>query len=148
MYLAKVVRGLAGTVRHILGAQTPTHGALRDRLVGIALISVVFDLICAGLALHFEQHVKQTDIQSYGSALFWCTTQLLTVSSQIQNPFTVGGRILDVFMEAYAMVVVATMAGSMGAFLIRRAHEAEMARRAGREDPGARPPGAGAGAEA
>ena len=129
MYLAQVVRGVAGTVRDILRAETPTHGALRDRLVGIVLISVVIDLICAGLALHFEQHVKQTDIQSYGSAFFWSTTQLLTVSSQIQNPFTVGGRILDVFMEAYAMIVVATLAGSMGTFLINRAQDAERAKR-------------------
>src|SRR5450759_1900401 len=37
----------------------------------------------------------------------WTTTQLLTVSSQIKDPITVGGRILDVFMETYAITVIA-----------------------------------------
>jgi hypothetical protein len=42
-----------------------------------------------------ERHSHKTVIKTFGSAAFWTTTQLLTVSSQI----TVGGRILDVFME-------------------------------------------------
>ncbi|MEA2210834.1 MAG: voltage-gated potassium channel [Solirubrobacteraceae bacterium] len=128
-YPARVVRTTLRELRRIAGAQTPTHGALRDRLVGILLISVVIDLFCAGLAWLFERAEPQTQIHTYGDALFWCTTQLLTVSSQIQNPFSVGGRILDVFMEAYAMIVVATITGSMGAFLVRRAHELESSRR-------------------
>ncbi len=112
-------------------------------MVAVALATGVIDLICAALALLFERHVKPTDIRSYGSALFWCTTQLLTVSSQIQNPLSVGGRILDVFMEGYAMIVVATLAGSMGAFLIRRAHDADADAGAGRPAggrTGGRPP--------
>jgi hypothetical protein len=47
------------------------------------------------------------------------------VSSQIQNPFTTGGRILDVAMEAYAISVVATLAASIGAFMSKRARELE-----------------------
>jgi voltage-gated potassium channel len=128
MYPARVVRGAGREVRHILAADTPTHGALRDRLAGIALITIVLDLIFAGLALLFEHGEAQTQLHTYGDALFWCTTQLLTVSSQIQNPFSTGGRILDVVIEAYAMVVVASVTGSMGAFLVRRAHEAEAAK--------------------
>jgi len=45
------------------------------------------------------------------------TTQLLTVSSQIKNPITVGGRILDGFMEIYAISVIAGLAGAIGSFL-------------------------------
>lgn len=127
MYPVEVLGSAARELGRIARAETPTHGALRDRMVAIALATVVVDLICAVLALLFEQHVKPTDIQSYGSALFWCTTQLLTVSSQIQNPLSVAGRILDVFMEAYAMIVVASVAGAMGAFLVRRAHDADVA---------------------
>ena len=33
--------------------------------------------------------------------------QLLTVSSQIRNPLTTGGRITDVFLELWAVIVVA-----------------------------------------
>jgi hypothetical protein len=43
------------------------------------------------------------------------------VSSQLKNPVTVPGRILDVFMEAYALTVVGALAGSIGAFLVKRA---------------------------
>jgi len=39
----------------------------------------------------------------------------------------IGARILDIGMEAYAITVVATLAGSIGAFLIRRAREADEA---------------------
>jgi hypothetical protein len=37
------------------------------------------------------------------------------VSSQIKNPISVGGRVLDVFMEIYAITVIAALAGASGA---------------------------------
>ncbi len=125
MYPARVVRAAGRELHHIIRADTTAHGALRDRVAAIAFITLIVDLICAVLALLLEHHVPQTDILSYGSALFWTTTQLLTVSSQIHNPVSFGGRVLDVFMEAYALIVVSTLAGSFGAFLVRRAHERE-----------------------
>ena len=51
------------------------------------------------------------------------TTQLLTVSSSFKNPISPGGRILDIFMEAYAIIVIATLAGALGAFLQKRGLE-------------------------
>jgi hypothetical protein len=47
----------------------------------------------------------------------------LTVSSQLKNPISVGGRILDVFMEIYAITVIATLAGAIGSFLQKRGEE-------------------------
>jgi hypothetical protein len=44
-------------------------------------------------------------------------------SSQIKNPITVGGRILDVFMEIYAITVIAGLAGAIGSFLQKRGQE-------------------------
>ena len=55
--------------------------------------------------------------------MFWTTTQLLTVSSQIKNPSSVGGRILDVFIELCAITVIAALAGAIGSFLQKRGHE-------------------------
>jgi len=43
------------------------------------------------------------------------------------NPLTAAGRILDVGMEAYAITVVAALAGSFGAFFHRRSSERERA---------------------
>jgi hypothetical protein len=42
--------------------------------------------------------------------------QLLTVSSQIKNPLTASGRIVDVFLEIWALFVVTAIAGSFAAF--------------------------------
>ncbi len=123
MYALRVFRESAGEVRDVLHAKTPTHSRLRDRLVAIAVATVGFDLVCAVLAFLFEHHQKQTQIETLGSALFWTTTQLLTVSSSLQNPISAPGRVLDVVMEIYAITVIGSLAGSLGAFLIKRGEE-------------------------
>jgi hypothetical protein len=66
---------------------------------------------------------SETELKTIGSAAFWTTTQLLTVSSSIANPLSVGGRVLDIFMEAYAITVIATLAGAIGSFLQKRGEE-------------------------
>jgi hypothetical protein len=38
----------------------------------------------------FEHSAEQTEISTFGSALFWTSTQLLTVSSSITNPISAG----------------------------------------------------------
>ena len=127
MYLLRVLRKSGGEVRDVLRAGTPTHGRLRDRLVVIGLATVGFDLVCAVLAFVFEHHQKQTQIESLGSALFWTTTQMLTVSSNIQNPISFPGRVLDIVMEIYAITVIGSVAGAFGAFLIKRGEELDAA---------------------
>lgn len=122
----------AREVRDIARAATPTHHHLRDRLVAVALFTIAVDLVCAVLGFLLERHAPQTEVKSFGSALFWTSTQLLTVSSQFKNPITTGGRVLDVFMEVYAITVVATLAGSFGSFLHRRSSEREAELRAHR----------------
>lgn len=123
MYPWRVLRETGCEVREVLRAGTPTHSRLRDRLVALALVTVGFDLICAVLAFLFEHHQQQTQIKSFGSALFWTTTQLLTVSSNIQNPISFAGRVLDVVMEIYAITVIGSLAAALGAFLIKRGEE-------------------------
>jgi hypothetical protein len=125
MYLVRVMRDASAEIRDIARASTPAHGRLRDRVVAMALATIGIDLICAVLALVFEQDQKQTQINSFGSALFWTSTQLLTVSSSIQNPISTPARVLDVGMEAYAITVVASLAGAIGAFLVKRGRDLE-----------------------
>ncbi len=127
MYLSRVVRDMAREVRDIALARTRTHARLRDQLVGIALATIGIDLICGVLAFVFEHHATQTQITSFGSALFWTSTQLLSVSSSILNPISTPGRVLDVAMEAYAITVIAGLAGALGAFMVKRGHELEQA---------------------
>lgn len=125
VYIVRAVLKAGGEVRDVARARTPTHGRLRDQLVGIAVMTVGVDVVCALLAFVFEHHAKQTQIKTLGSALFWTSTQLLTVSSQIQNPTSTPGRVLDVAMEAYAITVVAALAGAIGSFLVKRGRELE-----------------------
>lgn len=123
MYVLRVLGELGGGLGDVMHARTPTHSRLRDRLVTIAVVTVGFDLVCAVLAFLFEHHQKQTQLETFGSALFWTTTQLLTVSSSLQNPISVPGRVLDIVMEIYAITVIGSLAAALGAFLIRRGEE-------------------------
>src|SRR4051812_39363604 len=110
-------------VRAVARGETETHRHLRERILAIAALSVVVDLVCGVLMFLFERHAAGSDVKSIGSALFFSSTQLLTVSSSMTNPLTTAGRVLDVAMEAYAITVVASLAGMFGAFFHRRNHE-------------------------
>lgn len=117
--------------RAVIRAETPTHRRFRDHLTAILVATVGVDLACAVLAFLLERHSRETEIKTLGSAFFWTSTQLLTVSSSIRNPISFGGRALDIFMEAYAISVVAALAGAFGTFLHRRGLEIEKERSAG-----------------
>lgn len=107
----------------IARAATPTHEHLRSRLVFVFVATVVLDLVASVLILGFERNADGTKITNLGDSLFWTSTQLLTVSSQLPNPISTAARVLDVFLQAYAISVVAILAGSFGAFFHRRGIE-------------------------
>lgn len=123
MYLARVLKEAGRELHAIVHSTTPTHRHLRDRVVAVAVITVIVDVLAAALAYMLERNAGGTDIHTIGDALFWTSTQLLTVSSQFKNPITTGAKVLDVALEAYAITVVATLAGSFGAFFHRRGNE-------------------------
>lgn len=121
----RVLQNAAREAKAVFRAETPTHRRYRDHLTVIALATIGVDLICAILAYFLERHAVQTEIKTLGSAAFWTTTQLLTVSSSIKDPISFGARVLDVFMEAYAITVIAALAGATGAFIQKRGLELE-----------------------
>src|SRR5664279_2090217 len=125
----RVLRSAGREFRDVLRAATATHRRLRDHLVTITVVTVGVDLLCAVAAFVLERNSQQTEIKTFGSAVFWTTTELLTVSSQIKNPISVGGRVLDVFMEIYAITVIAALAGALGSFLQKRGQEVDDERR-------------------
>ena len=125
VYFARVARAAGREIHAVVRAVTPAHSELRDRMVAIILATIGVDLLCALLAFALEHDARGTEIRTFGDALFWTSTQLLTVSSQLRNPLSTLGRILDVAMEAYAITVVATLAASIGAFMIKRGRDAE-----------------------
>jgi hypothetical protein len=102
---------------------TPTHEHLRSRVAFVIVLTVLVDAVASVLILFFERDAPGTEITNLGDAVFWTSTQLLTVSSQLPNPISTPARVLDVFLQAYAISVVAVLAGSLGAFFHRRGLE-------------------------
>ncbi len=92
------------------------HRRLFSRLVlALALTSIVF-LAGTLLMWTFEAGQKGGQINTLGDAAFFTGTQLLTISSSITNPVTTTGRIIDIGLETWAVVVVAAIAGSFATF--------------------------------
>jgi hypothetical protein len=117
------IRKFGSEARAVARAETVTHLHLRERLAAIVAVSLVIDVIGAVLIYLFERGETVTGIRTFGDALFWTSAQLLTVSSQMPNPVTTGGKIVDILLEAWAITAVTAVAGSFGAFFHRRGME-------------------------
>jgi hypothetical protein len=92
------------------------HRRLLARLTLIVIATVALDLIAAIAMYLLERDTKGTEIKTLGQAAFFTTVQLLTVSSQIKNPLTPTGRVIDIALELWAVVVVAGSAGAVATF--------------------------------
>jgi hypothetical protein len=92
------------------------HRRLLTRLAVVLSLTALVDL-CGTVVIYFaERDADGSKITSVGDALFFTTVQLLTVSSQLPNPFTVTGRVTDIVLELWAVLVVAGSAGAMADF--------------------------------
>jgi hypothetical protein len=92
------------------------HRRLAARLLLVVGSTLVVDAL-AGVAMFFaERHAKGTQVHTIGQAFFFVTTQLLTVSSSMANPLTAAGRLVDVVLELWAVLVVAGSAGAIASF--------------------------------
>ena len=91
--------------------------------------------MAAGLAKVFENGAQHA-FATYLDALFWTTTQLLTVSSQLANPERPAAKVLDVILEAWAIIVVASLAATFSDLLHHRTrHRAMREHRAASRSP-------------
>ena len=92
------------------------HRRLLSRLALVFAATVVLDALGTVAIFFLERHAHGTEVHSLGDALFFTTVQLLTVSSQLKNPLTPAGRVVDVVLELWAVVVVAGSAGAVASF--------------------------------
>jgi hypothetical protein len=95
------------------------HGQLYDRLMAVIAATLVVFAVGTVLMYFLERHAARTEITSVGDAAFFTAVQLLTISSQLRNPVTGAGRVVDVILELYALVVVTSLAGMFAAFFHR-----------------------------
>jgi hypothetical protein len=107
--LAAVIRG-----------DSRTHRFLRSRLAFLLLTTLALDAVATVVMYLLEHDAPGTGFHTLGGALFWVSAQLTTVSSQMPNPVTAAGRVLDLFLELWAISVVATAAASIAAFFHAR----------------------------
>jgi hypothetical protein len=92
------------------------HRRVCARLLLVLVLTLVVDAVGTLLVFFLERHAKNGDIHNLFDAFFFTTVQLLTVSSQIKNPLTTAGRVVDIFLEIWAVIVVAGSAGAIASF--------------------------------
>jgi hypothetical protein len=92
------------------------HRRLLARIVIAVCLSAIVDLAGAILMWSFERGARGSEIHGFGDAIFFSTVQILTVSSQLKNPVTHAGQIVDVALEFWAIFVVTAVAGSFASF--------------------------------
>jgi membrane-associated protease RseP (regulator of RpoE activity) len=115
---------MAAEVGMVLRGESRTHRFLRARLTFLAMATVLVDAVGTLAMYALEHDAPRTGFRTVGGALFWVSAQLTTVSSQLPNPVTTGGRIVDIVLEAWAISAVATLAGALAAFFRARHVEA------------------------
>jgi hypothetical protein len=114
------MRHRAAEIRRVVRGETRTHAILRSRLVFLFVTTLALDLVATILMYLFERNADRSEITNIGDAFFWVSAQLTTVSSQMANPVTTPGRVIDIVLEVWAISVVATLAGSLASFFRTR----------------------------
>ena len=121
--VAQPLRAGVGEAIKVARGHTATHEHLRTRLLALLFATLIVDGVGSVLIYLTERNGPGTAITNIGDAVFWTSCQLLTVSSQLRNPISTPARVLDIFLQAYAISAVAFLAGSFGAFFHRRGAE-------------------------
>ena len=101
---------------------TKTHYQLRRRILMILGVTALFAVVCTLVTYFTEHNAQGTEIHSLFDAFLFATSQLLTGSS-VANPTTDLGKVLELVFDLWAIFVVASLAGSFGAFFHARSKE-------------------------
>ena len=120
----RTVSEITGVLRGV----SHTHRLLRSRLTILTVATLLLDAVGTLLMYVFEHGRTASGFHNVGGALFWVSAQLTTVSSQMPNPVTTPGRVVDIVLELWAITAVATLAGALGSFFTARHHETAGAR--------------------
>ena len=99
-----------------IGTWEERHRRLLSRLLLVLILTALIDVVGTVLVFFLERHTRGGDVHNLFDAFFFTTVQLLTVSSQIKNPLSTAGRVVDIFLEIWAVVVVAGSAGAIASF--------------------------------
>lgn len=98
------------------------RGLVRSRLGYLGGLSAVVAIAIAELAFVFERDVDGGAFQSFGDAVIWGLTVVLAMQAD-PVPASIGGRIVMLAGFAFGLIVIASLAGTIGAFLIEDRRE-------------------------
>ena len=98
-------------------------------MLAILWVTLTLTALFTFVVYFAERHASGTEIHNLFDAFIYSVSQLVTASS-VASPTTTGGKIIQIALEVYAIFVVATLAGSFGAFFHRRSQEHDRAQRA------------------
>jgi len=98
---------VAGTARKLL----------RSRLAYLGALAAVVSIAVAELAFLFERDAARPAFSSFGDAVLWALTVVVGLQGD-PTPTTTGARLVMLAGFAFGLVVVASLAGSIGAFLV------------------------------
>jgi voltage-gated potassium channel len=110
-----------GTARRLLGSRLGYLGATSSIVI----------LAVAQLGFLFERDTADT-FESFGDALLWAMAAVIALQGD-PVPETVGARLAMIAGFAFGLVIIASLAGTVGAYLIEDRQE-----RAGHEAPSGR----------
>jgi hypothetical protein len=124
-----VAENLPAGVEHYFGHELDIAFArFRVRVAFVVGATLVMDGICT-VAVYLTESGAKDEFKTVWQALFFCTTQLLTVSSSLPNPENAGTKVIDVLMEVWGVLVVAGAAGIVGDLLHHRTRHRVMSQR-------------------
>ncbi|HSI79219.1 MAG TPA: ion transporter [Solirubrobacterales bacterium] len=103
---------VAGTARYLF----------RSRLAYLGAISTVSAIAIAELAYVFERDVEGSVFGSFGDALLWAGATVIGLQGD-PVPESVGGQVAMIVGFVIGLIVVASLAGVIGSFLIEERRE-------------------------
>jgi voltage-gated potassium channel len=89
----------------------------RRRLGQLAITSVMVMLVGAALGFIIERGAPGAQLATFGDALYWSSTIVTTVGSELY-PVTPGGRILAFFLMLYAVGIFSYFIASISTVLV------------------------------
>ena len=111
-------------LRLLLRRKPPrAHHVLRRRILEALTLVAIADAVGTVLMWLFEKDATGSAIHNIWDAFFFTTVQLLTVSSQLPNPVTTAGRVVDIVLELTALFLVSGIAGVFASFFLNLGKE-------------------------
>ena len=101
------------------------RGLLQGRIAFLAVTTVVV-VVSGGQLLYVLEANRDGAVSSLGEAMWW-SANLSVSSTLVLEPVTTLGRLLALVLSAYALVVFASLAGTVGAFFVESRQERAVA---------------------